>query len=1107
MAKYISLDNCLSFLENKCYYFLDSSTEERCKENWTTIFSKNDYHIIVEKYTLRDDGYIGGERSFDIGQVDRVHLKDSDKDKFAIIVNKYFGENTGEIKVTYKNLFHESKSIFISREYSNRTVSYLEEAFNNIEEKIKNSALKMFNFCEYFKEKDSWIDKIKTENRLEQIPFLSVEDIEYFHSKEIKTIEKIEDENICKKVYEDMPEGLKDKHDDIQEWLKNKDENMPACNHKYYLNWSEIYDEIKYAVNFEGHSDTDIVYAFSYQQMYLKDAKKEHIILEKSEKSKEIILEHYRNIVNEIYCLLKVQAQRKDIVFVTLALYARKNFEKVIETILEYKSEFDQETINKTLNVAEYFGFDYYLEGEAITYANPYVDSWIDLKNVIEKYICTGISVINSFTEVYEKLYDKKLDSLFLNSYNYSWALKPKYIKEMWMSKKEKTQNSQENLTADLKKQLDMKLFDINKLHSALYSKEGLLRNIMIYPKKREFTNDGSFMSRFMLKETISSIKEYNGEYAEYIFDRLLEQDKVVELLQTNLEIGRPETRYGKQYVKCTILKPKEKILEILKEEYLCWISDKNEIFDTEKQVVDIKDEVITSFQIEKGSKEITALEKIYITKSCFAKSDHSDKSIRENLCHLGKDGIDKFLNDLINATYNLYNNDKCVCVENSISQNKCTLLLGPPGTGKTYTIAEVVNALSKECSNKKFLVTGFTHLSIENCLNKIVERSVTKDIKVAKCDEIHKPNNEIKEIKKEKMGNGDWKFNISNYSVIGATVSKLSSIDGKFDYIIVDEASQMKIPEFLMTNQVARQDTHFLIVGDDNQLPPIIKNKYLNANREEILEAKSIFSYISAKNPDCIIRLNDCHRMNRVLCEYPEKKIYKSFKPATDEIANQKLELSYESMDSANDESYLFKILNPDYPIVLCLVDNEGVKRNCSEKEAQLCAEVSEILCKNISNKSESFWGENLAIVSPHHSHIKLIKNKLSGVFQDKQEKQVKNYFVDTVDKMQGQEADVVIVSYGVTDPQIAFKEKEFIYNRNRLNVSTTRARSKLIVLLSKELLDIDRRLMDDMELKEHIDFMIEYIEYLKGNSKSEKEKNKILERKDFTLYGIPFN
>lgn len=532
MAKYISWDNCLSFLENKCYYFLDSSTKEECQEDCTTIFSKNDYHII---YELKDNEDIGRERPFDIGQVRRVHIKDSDKDKFAIILKQYFEENTEEIKVTYKNLFHESKSIVILKEYSNRTVSYLEEAFNNIEEKIKNSALKIFNFCEYFKEEDSWIDKIKTENRLEQIPFLSVEDIEYFHSKEIKTIEKIEDENICKKVYEDMPEGLKDKCDDIQEWLKNKGKNILAYNHKYYLNWSKVDGEIKYAVNFEGHSDTDIVYAFSYQQMYEKDTKKEHIILEESEKSKDVVLGHYRNIVIEIYDLLKSKQQEKDIVFVTLAPYAQKNFEKVIETILEYKSEFDQETIDKTLNVAEYFGFDYYLEGEAITYANPYVDSWIDLKNVIEKYICTGISVINSFTEVYEKLCDKKLDSNSLNSHNYSWALKPKYIDAVWTVENKKIQNSQKDLTDNL----DMKLFDINNLHSALYSKEGLLRNIMIYPKKREFTNDGSFMSRLMLKETISSIKEYKQGLADYSFNRLIEKGLILEL--TNVKFKEEE--------------------------------------------------------------------------------------------------------------------------------------------------------------------------------------------------------------------------------------------------------------------------------------------------------------------------------------------------------------------------------------------------------------------------------------------------------------------------------------------------------------------------------------------------------------------------------------
>ena len=55
----------------------------------------------------------------------------------------------------------------------------------------------------------------------------------------------------------------------------------------------------------------------------------------------------------------------------------------------------------------------------------------------------------------------------------------------------------------------------------------------------------------------------------------------------------------------------------------------------------------------------------------------------------------------------------------------------------------------------------------------------------------------------------------------------------------------------------------------------------------------------------------------------------------------------------------------------------------------------------------------------------------------------------VDTVDKMQGQEADAVIVSYGVSDPEFALQEAEFIYGLNRLNVAITRARSKCIVCL----------------------------------------------------------
>jgi hypothetical protein len=68
----------------------------------------------------------------------------------------------------------------------------------------------------------------------------------------------------------------------------------------------------------------------------------------------------------------------------------------------------------------------------------------------------------------------------------------------------------------------------------------------------------------------------------------------------------------------------------------------------------------------------------------------------------------------------------------------------------------------------------------------------------------------------------------------------------------------------------------------------------------------------------------------------------------------------------------------------------------------------------------------------------------------------------VDTVDKMQGQEADAVLVSYGVADPEFALKEAEFIYGLNRLNVAVTRARSKCVVCLPRPLLEATPQVLD---------------------------------------------
>ncbi len=73
----------------------------------------------------------------------------------------------------------------------------------------------------------------------------------------------------------------------------------------------------------------------------------------------------------------------------------------------------------------------------------------------------------------------------------------------------------------------------------------------------------------------------------------------------------------------------------------------------------------------------------------------------------------------------------------------------------------------------------------------------------------------------------------------------------------------------------------------------------------------------------------------------------------------------------------------------------------------------------------------------------------------------------------MQGQECEVVIVSYGVSDVEHAMNEKEFIYSLNRLNVSITRARTKTIVFLPRPLIEPPMQVYEDDRLCDGVAFM----------------------------------
>jgi superfamily I DNA and/or RNA helicase len=134
-------------------------------------------------------------------------------------------------------------------------------------------------------------------------------------------------------------------------------------------------------------------------------------------------------------------------------------------------------------------------------------------------------------------------------------------------------------------------------------------------------------------------------------------------------------------------------------------------------------------------------------------------------------------------------------------------------------------------------------------------------------------------------------------------------------------------------------------------------------------------------------------------------------------------------------------------------------------------------------------FWRRGLFIVSPHHAQIRTIQAE----FARRRQWRVLP-FVDTVDKMQGQQCESVIVSYGVSDRETALAEAQFIYSRNRLNVSLTRARSKCIVFLSRPLLEPSFELLQDEEAATGLAYMHALLDYCRRNG----------EERQFTVQGL---
>jgi DNA replication ATP-dependent helicase Dna2 len=233
-------------------------------------------------------------------------------------------------------------------------------------------------------------------------------------------------------------------------------------------------------------------------------------------------------------------------------------------------------------------------------------------------------------------------------------------------------------------------------------------------------------------------------------------------------------------------------------------------------------------------------------------------------------------------------NSDQLFAVEKVLSASHYALILGMPGTGKTMTIACIVQVLV-ECG-KRVLLTSYTHSAVDNVLIKLQKAGIDC-LRASNPDRVHVAlqSKTVSELASEVTTVAELRDIYVSKPVVGTTCLGINQPCFRqlhFDYCIVDEASQVTQPVCL--GPLFYADV-FVLVGDHNQLPPLIQSSQARDSGMDV----SLFKRLSEQNPSALVFLEHQYRMNKDIMLLSNAVIYNSqLKCATQVVANEVMHL-----------------------------------------------------------------------------------------------------------------------------------------------------------------------------------------------------------------------